>query len=140
MFELRPAQLGHGDEVLDVSEASGGDLNLLAQAIHRLDVGVAAFAENAVHNACHVARPPGCSTSESPRPLTVLNSTLATCQGGCRRSAVVKRASIWVFIGARDRRHFRTVVPPTAMLIEKSISTGNGVESERAGSLADRFD
>ncbi len=54
MLELGHAQVGHGDEVLDVAEASGGGLRLLKQAVHRFDVGVAASVEHAAHDATEV--------------------------------------------------------------------------------------
>ena len=54
MLELGHAQVGHGDEVLDVAEASGGGLRLLEQAVHRFDVGVAASVEHAAHDATEV--------------------------------------------------------------------------------------
>ena len=54
MLELGHAQVGHGDEVLDVAEASGGGLRLLEQAVHRFNVGVAASVEHAAHDAAEV--------------------------------------------------------------------------------------
>ena len=54
MLKLGHAQVGHGDEVLDVAEASGGGLRLLEQAVHRFDVGVAASVEHAAHDAAEV--------------------------------------------------------------------------------------
>ena len=54
MFELGHAQVGYGDEVLDVAEALGGGLRLLEQALHRFDVGVAASVEHAAHDATEV--------------------------------------------------------------------------------------
>ena len=39
--------MGHGDEVLDVAEASGSGFGLLKQAVHRFVVGVATSVEDA---------------------------------------------------------------------------------------------
>lgn len=54
MREFGHPQLRHGDEVLDVAEASGCGLRLLEQAVHWFDVGVAASAEHAAHDATEV--------------------------------------------------------------------------------------
>ena len=47
------------------------------------------------------------------------------------KRGIVKRISIWLFIAvhrARGRRQYQAVVPPMVMFVEKSISTGNGIE------------
>ena len=54
MFKLGHAQVGHGDEVLDVAETSGGGLRLLEQSVHGFDVGVAAPVEHSAHDASEV--------------------------------------------------------------------------------------
>lgn len=53
-FELRDAQIGQSDEVLDVAQGSGGGLRLLEQAVHRLEVGAASSVERATHAANEV--------------------------------------------------------------------------------------
>ena len=54
MLELGHAQVGDGDEVVEVAEASGGGLRLLEPPVHRLDVGVAAPVEHAADHAAQV--------------------------------------------------------------------------------------
>ena len=54
MLELGHSQVGDRDEVFRVTETSGGSFRLLQQAVHRLDVGVAAPVEHAAHDAAEV--------------------------------------------------------------------------------------
>lgn len=54
MLELGHTQVSDCDEVLDVSESSGGPLGLLEQAVHRFDIGVAAPVEHAAHHTAEV--------------------------------------------------------------------------------------
>ena len=53
MHQLGHAQVGNGSEILHSPETAGGPLGLLKQAIHGLDVGIAAAVEHAAHHAGH---------------------------------------------------------------------------------------
>ena len=54
MGEFAQTQVGDGDEVGGGSEAAGGALGLLEQAVHGFDEGVGAMVEHAAHDAVEV--------------------------------------------------------------------------------------
>ena len=54
MLKRGHAQVGDRDEVLGIPKAPSGGFSLLRQAVHRLDVGVAAPVKHAAHHPTEV--------------------------------------------------------------------------------------
>ena len=135
------AQVGHGDEVLDVAESPGSGFRLLQKTIHRFDVGVTTPIE-------HMPRttPPRCAFNVAARRLNGSSrerraqlihfvSALARvelnpgdvprrlqAEGGGEKSfdLVVHEIS--------GQQLGRRVISPTVMFAVESNSTGNGIE------------
>ncbi len=70
VFELGHAQIGNRNEVCGGFKASGGPFDLLQQAIHRLDIGVAAVVQHTAHHAIDALAQRGSEFLERLQPTT----------------------------------------------------------------------
>jgi len=95
MLELGHAQVGNRDEVLGVTEASGGGFGLLKQPVHCFAVGVATPVEHAADDAAEVFFQGGRQALEWLEPRTSRPAhPLRQCAQGDRFAVAVARLTV----------------------------------------------